>query len=87
MFIDKLSKMAPKAQKHKGSQNTTWFILVLWSVTMIFAIEYLLRLDTTRNSGEKSNQNLEKDLLAEKKFCWQIKDNVAECNFKWYQQS
>ena len=30
----------------------------------MFEIEHLLRLDTNWNSGEESNQNLRKDLLA-----------------------
>ena len=34
---------------------------------MILEIEHLLRLDVSWNSGEKSNQNLGKDLLVDQR--------------------
>ena len=48
--------------------------------------EHLLRLDTSWNSGEESNQKLGKTLL-KKKTCCQTKDNMVDCNSRRYQQS
>ena len=57
-------------------------------VNMVFEIEQLLWLDTswTVEALERKVIKILYKTYLQKKPCWQTKDNVAECNYKQYQQ-